>query len=302
MNDNTKGIAYASVTLIFWGFLPIFLKVAVSEVSPQTIVWFRFSLAFLLLCVWNIISSPEELAVFKNPPFILFIASACLAWNYFGFMQAVNYTSPSNAQLIAQIGPVLLALAGVFLFNEKLRRIQVLGFILALFGFALFYQQQVGLESTNKESYNTGMLFAISGFTSWAIFAVFQKKLLVKYNTLGLNTFLFGFAAVAYLPFVNFNEFVGLTIGDWALMVFLGLNTLIAYGCLSQALKYTQANKVSIILLLTPIITFTAMGILSFLDVPWMLKEEFTLFSILSAVLVLIGAILVIRQTRKDNQ
>ncbi|MFV0521559.1 MAG: DMT family transporter [Mangrovibacterium sp.] len=302
MSDNHKGIAYALVTLTFWGFLPIFLKVAVSEVSPQTIVWFRFCSAFIMLLIWNIIQHPKELQVFIKPPLALLIASACLAWNYFGFMQAVNYTSPSNAQLVMQVGPVLLALAGVVLFKEQLKKIQMSGFIVAMIGFVLFYQQQVSLASINKENYNIGVLFAVSGLTTWAIYAVLQKKLVLRYNTRALNTFIFAFATIVYLPFVEFSDFIGLTFGDWLLLLFLGLNTLVAYGCLSQALKYTQANKVSVILLLNPIITFAAMSILSFLDVKWIAKEEFTPLSILSAILVLTGAILVIRKPKMDNQ
>lgn len=298
MNDNHKGIAYALVTLTFWGFLPIFLKVAVSEVSPQTIVWFRFFLAFLVLFVWNLLKEPQEFRVFVKPPLILIIASACLAWNYFGFMQAVNYTSPSNAQLIMQVGPILLALAGVVIFKEQLRKMQIVGFILALIGFFWFYQQQVVLTSIGKESYNVGVLFAVSGFTTWAVYAILQKKLLLSYTTSALNMFIFCFASVAYLPFVEFQDFVGLSIGDWLLLVFLGLNTLIAYGSLSQALKYTQANKVSVILLLNPIITFIAMAVLSILNVSWIAKEEFTSWAIVSALLVLFGAVLVIKKPR----
>ncbi|MFV0289692.1 MAG: DMT family transporter [Mangrovibacterium sp.] len=302
MKDNQRGIAYALVTLTLWGFLPIFLKVVVSDISPQTVVWFRFCFSFMILFLWNLIRSPKELRIFHKPPVILLAASACLSWNYFGFMQAVNYTSPSNAQLIAQVGPLLLALAGVYLFKEKLRKIQIAGFIMALLGFALFYQQQVGLTSIEEGRYKVGVLFAISGFTTWAIYAILQKKLLLQFSTGALNTFIFGFASVVYLPFVNFHEFSSLSFGDWMLLVYLGLNTLIAYGCLSQALKYTQANKVSIILLLNPIITFIAMTVLSVMQVSWIGKEEFTKLAIVSALLILLGAVFVISKPRKDSQ
>lgn len=294
MNNNHKGIAYAMVTLTLWGFLPIFLKVAVNDVSPQTIVWFRFTLAFIILLVWNLIKQPSELRVFVKPPLTLFIATLGLAWNYFGFMQAVNYTSPSNAELVMQGGPVLLALAGVFIFKEQLKRMQVLGFVLVVIGFAVFYQQQVGLSSIDRTSYNTGMLYAVTGFSTWAIYAVLQKNLLLKYSTSALNMFIFGLSALLYLPFVQFADFAGLSFGDWLLMIFLGLNTLVAYGCLSQALKFAEANKVSIILLLNPILTFITMGILNAMNVSWIGKEEFTIISIASAFLVLLGAGLVV--------
>lgn len=46
MSNQSKGIIYAAVTAFFWGFLAIALKVAVREVDPKAIVWFRFFVAF----------------------------------------------------------------------------------------------------------------------------------------------------------------------------------------------------------------------------------------------------------------
>ena len=104
-------------------------------------------------------------------------------------MQAVNYTTPSNAQLIAQLGPVLLTIAGLLFFNEKLRRIQIIGFILAAIGFGIFYSQQLQQMLDQKGTYNIGVLFAISAAVSWVAYAVMQKKLVLKYSTDTLNLF-----------------------------------------------------------------------------------------------------------------
>ena len=48
-----------------------------------------------------------------------------------------------------------------------------------------------------------------------------------------------------------------------------GKITLIAYGTLAEAFKYVQANKVSIIITLNPIITFGTIAILAALQVDW---------------------------------
>jgi LPXTG-motif cell wall-anchored protein len=82
-------------------------------------------------------------------------------------------------------------------------------------------------------------------------------------------------------------------------MIFLGVNTFIAYTCLANALKYTEANKVSMIIILNPMITFATMGILTYLDVSWIAGEKFTILSIVGALLVLSGALLVARKNKK---
>ena len=76
---------------------------------------------------------------------------------------------------------------------------------------------------------------------------------------------------------------------------------MVAYGCLSFALKYAEANKVSIILTLNPIITFITMAILGFLEVAWIKSEVYTWLTIFGAALVITGAILVVMIIKKRS-
>lgn len=300
MTNNQKGILYAVVTAFFWGFLAIFLKIAVQKVAPQTVVWFRFAVAFILLSGWQLLRNRRSLNILVKPPLLLVFAAMALSWNYMGFMLGIHYTSPSNAQLIIQTGPILLALAGVIFFKEKIKKAQLMGFIVAAIGFAFFYSQQIKLMIGEESQYNTGILFTFSGALAWSVYAILQKKLVVNHATATLNLFLFGFPALIYIPFVDLSPLLQLSWVWWLILIFLGINTLVAYGSLSQALKYTQANKVSIIIILNPMITFVVMGILTEMDVSWIEGERFSLLSLLGAIIVLSGAILVVGRKRKQ--
>ena len=119
MTNHQKGISYAVVTAFFWGFLAIVLKIAVREVAPQTIVWFRFAVAFVLLLSWQMVFHPKSLKILIRPPKLLVFAALGLSYNYLGFMLGIQYTSPSNAQLVIQTGPILLALGRFPLFQGK---------------------------------------------------------------------------------------------------------------------------------------------------------------------------------------
>lgn len=215
---------------------------------------------------------------------------------------ACIYTSPSNAQVAIQSGPLLLALFGILFFKEKISKVQIAGFLLAILGFWIFYRQHVSAVPIGQEGqYTKGMLITFSGAVAWAIYAAFQKKLVVHYPVGTLNVFIFGLPVLLYLPFVNFESLAHLSIGYWALLVFLGANTLISYGCLSLALKYLEAGKVSIIIILNPIITFILMGILTALSVDWIAGEHFSVLSIAGALIALGGAILVIRKKKQKD-
>lgn len=300
MSNQAKGILYTLITVLMWGVLAIALKVATKEIDSPTIVWFRFSLAFSALFAWMLIKTPRELKILYKPSWLIVLSSVALAWNYMGFMLGIQYTSPSNAQVAIQSGPLLLALFGILFFKEKISKIQILGFLIAILGFWIFYRQHVEAVPAGQGSqYTKGMLITFSGAVAWAIYAAFQKKLVLSYPVGTLNVFIFGLPVLLYLPFVDFANLAHLSLGYWALLVFLGANTLISYGCLSLALKYLEAGKVSIIIILNPIITFVLMGILTSLSVEWIAGEHFSVLSITGALIALGGAVLVVRKKRQ---
>lgn len=285
-----------------WGVLAIALKIASKVIDSPTIVWFRFSLAFSGMAIWMAIKNPKDFKILYKPSWLIVFSSLALAWNYIAFMFGVQFTSPSNAQVAIQSGPVLLAVFGIFFFKEKISIVQGAGFLLAILGFWIFYKQHVGAVPAGQEGqYTKGMLITLTGAVAWAIYAALQKKLIVNYSVGTLNVFIFGLPVLLFLPFANFQNLAHLSFGYWALLVFLGANTLISYGYLSLALKYLEAGKVSIIIVLNPIITFILMGILTWLQVSWIDGEHFSVLSILGALVALTGAILVVRKKKKSE-
>ncbi len=301
MGNLRKGIIFASITALCWGFLAIGLKVAANRVEPATIVWFRFSIAFFAMLVYHLYKSPSEMKILVRPPWILVAATLCLAWNYMGFMLGVHYMGPGNTQVVIQTGPVTLALIGIILFNERVTVLQIVGFGLATIGLFVFYHNQLGQTHGDEKLYNLGFLLTLSGALTWAFYAAMQKKLVNRYSTASLNLFLFGLPVLLYLPFINLSPLLELSWKWWLLLISLGLNTLISYGTLSLALKFMEASKVSIILVLNPIITFITMAILATIEVSWIAAEKFSVFSIAGAIIVLIGAILVVKKKKQQS-
>ncbi len=299
MRDQTKGLLYAGLTALLWGFLAIALKVSLSDLNPVSVVWFRFTVAFVILAIVLFFTGNLRRKSLKRPPWPIFVAAAFLGFNYLGFITGLSYTTPSNAQVFIQIGPVSLAFAGIFIFREKLNWKHAAGFILLLAGFTLFYSEQAGEPAVATAGYTKGIILVILGGLSWAVFSVIQKTLVRKWDPNFLNLMIYGFCSLMFLPFVEFDKFPTLHAGDWLLLIFLGLNTLLAYGSLALALKYAEANKISVIITLNPVITFIAMAILAEASVTWIAPEHFTTLSIAGAAIVFTGASIVIMSRRK---
>ncbi len=300
MKPGTKGLLYAGFTALLWGFLAIALKVAVSELDPVTVAWFRFTFAFFLLLTALLIFDSRLVSSVRKLPKLVILAAVFLGFNYLGFIAGIQKTSPGTAQVFIQIGPVSLAIAGIIVFKEKFTRRQLFGLIILLFGFYLFYSEQLSVRGDNGKSLIAGIIYVVLGGLSWAAFSILQKIMVKNYNPNHLNLAIYGICAIAFLPFIKWSSLPEMDLNDWLLMSFLGLNTFLAYGSLALALKYAEANKISLIITLNPVLTFIAMAILEILAVSWIDYENLSVLSITGAVIALTGVSVVVLGKKRN--
>jgi drug/metabolite transporter (DMT)-like permease len=299
-HTSYKGILYAIICAILWGVLAIALKVSLDELSPADITWFRFFLAFVVLAIYYLIKKPYYLRIFRRPPLLLIIATLCLATNYYGYIEGLSLTSPGTAQIFIQLGPVLLAASGFVFFHEKAGSRQIAGLSMVVLGLIIFYHEQIQVVITSRQALQSGVLWVLIAAVAWAAYSILLKMLIFRYPPMQLNLVIFGLPVLFYMPFVDFTHFFHIGFTGWLILLFLGLNTLFAYGLLSFAMQYTEANKISVILVLNPILTFALMALFAYMGVTWIKHENYTLASLAGAITVLTGAVLTI--LKKNHQ
>lgn len=298
MTNETKGLIFATITSFLWGFLSLVLKFSLIDFDSLTVVWFRFLMAFLVLFVWFTIKGKSSLYLLKKPPLFLIFAGIGLGLNYLFFMLSLEYTNPTITNILIQIGPILLAAVGIFIYKEKISRNQVIGFIIALIGFGIFYYDQMSGGGEIYKKLNYGVFLIFIAAVTWVIYASFQKSLVRKYNAQQLNMVIYLIPTLMFAPFVDYSLFVSISIEGLLVLLLLGSNTLLAYGFLGEALKLAPANKISIIITLNPIITIISMAILDTFELDWLGKEATTIIGYFGAILVIFGAVLVISKKR----
>jgi len=216
-------------------------------------------------------------------------------------MQGVHITTPINAQIYIQIGPVLFALGGIFIYKEKITWIHIVGFAIVILGYVLFYYEQMGVSAQNGPQYFHGVVLILSAGVTWAVYAILQKLLIHKYTPNQLNLFIFGYCSLLFLPFAKFSTFGQISTIDWILLVHHGLNTIFAYGSIALAIKFMEANKVSLIVTLNPVITVLIMVVFGELGAKWISQEHFSLLSMIGGTLALTGAAFVVFFTRRST-
>ena len=301
-SSHSLGVLMAITTASFWAVVPVILKYLISVCSVETIIWFRFTTSFLFLAIVYAVKDPGAFRVLKKPPALGILAGLALAGNYFGHTTGVHLTSPSNAQIITQIGPLLLAVAGVVYFKERLNGKQKLGIVLAGFGFLFFYWDQIQGLLADRAGHIRGDLWIVFGAVVWAVFATSQKVLVRRMTPQQANLIIYGVAALFFLPQTDFGEFGRLSPMDWSLMIFMGANTLIAYGCLAVALKLIPANQVAVIVVLNPLVTMGCMALLASYGLSWLGIENIGLVGYLGAGALLTGVGLVVAYAKKNEE
>ncbi len=256
-----RGVLLAGVTTVLWGVLPIFLEIALNELSPGTIAWFRFLFSFLLLFALLALNGSAPTRILSRPPLLGLLAGAALSANYFGVTEAIRLSSPSNVAILIQLAPVMLVIVGVVFFKERLAALQALGFAVAAAGFVLFYRDQRG-GVVDLGAYSTAWWYILMATTVWVLYISCQKILSRSFGAQSLNLLVYGTASIALLPLVRWAEFAPLSAAGWGVLLFLGLNTLLAYGALAEAVKHIPLTVISPLITLNPLITLAGMWVL----------------------------------------
>lgn len=294
------------MTALLWGVLAVVLKYCLLYVSVSTVISFRFAFSALALFIYFMFNNRGSLRILKGPPGWLIVAAVLLSVNYWGFSEGLRLTSAGNAQVLIQLSQLTFALIGVLYFKESLSRVQFLGFALAGLGFLLFYRDQLSHllagashgagDSESAARFHWGNLLLVVAAVSWAFWAAIQKAYLSHWRPQEMNLLVWGIGALLFLPAADPGELVGLSSWAWIALIFTGLNTLVAYGLLAEALQYLPANQVGMIITLNPLVTLFVLRIMSSFDVDWIRSESVTALGYVGAACMLGGVALVVRK------
>lgn len=285
---RSKGLILAGITALCWSVLAIGLKQALLFTSSGNIVALRMLISFILLLIYFGIYKHNEIKKLKSDfPLTALIAGVLLAFNYYGFMKGVEYTGAGNAQIMIQLGPTLLMISGLFLFKESFNYKQIIGILIAVIGFSLFYYDQQNFDTA--ATLDMGNLWLILAAVTWAVYAILQKQLIPKWDPQTINLVIYFSCAGSLFFLFDFKDSMDFNFYQWLLILFLGLNTVVAYGCFAESLKYAPASEVSLIITVNPLGTLAILWLGQFLALSWIPIEYLTWIGVLGALCVVFG-------------
>lgn len=264
---------------------------AVSGIVPLgEIVFFRsaFALIPLVIFLWVRHEFPGGLAT-KRPLGHL-LRAGCGALAMFASFAAIARLSVAEAILIAQLSPVLMAIAAVFTLSERLTVWRIGGLALGFAGVVVLVWPELGGNAVPDASRLIGFAMALMGAVLTA-FALIMVRSLNRSESPGAIAFYFVIASMvgglATVPW-------GWVMPDGAVLVALigaGLFGGLAHIAMTLAFRYAEASRIA---------PFEYVALL------WPLLADLLIFRLplstsflLAAPLVLAGAVLAAAEKKR---
>ncbi|MGL5964903.1 MAG: EamA family transporter RarD [Fusobacteriaceae bacterium] len=245
MESNQKGMLYSLGAFVIWGLFPLYwvnLKgVPALEIVTHRIIW---SFIFLFIFIGVSGRKKEFLDVFKDKKmmFYIFMAATFNCGNWLSYIFVVNSGRVLEASLGYFINPLLLILAGRFIFKEKLNRYQKISIVLA--GLGVVYMT---LTYQKLPIYS---LIIAGTFTGYSIT---KKKIqLDSVIALTIETLIYFPLAIIYIISLDGGSVVVGGLSTKLFLVGAGVVTVVPLFLFSMGAKLAKLSSIGFFQYLTP--------------------------------------------------
>ncbi len=285
----SKKAAYLSILsgAALWGIIGFFANhLYALGFSSVQVVAVRNLTSALFLVIYLFIKDRRLLKI-RVRDFKYFIGTGIISIALFNLcmFQTIQETSISIAAVLLYTAPAFVAVLSRLLFKETLTPLKITALFVTLAGCAFV----VGLLPDFKGTISPqGLLLGLGSGFFYALYSIFGKYALKKYDTLTVTTYTFLFAAVAVTPFSGVRDMAPLFLSPQALLYIVGLSlfsTVLAFVLYTKGLTVVESSRASIIATIEPVVAaFT--GFLVF-------GERLQLWQYFGIALVLASIILV---------
>ncbi len=282
MKTNTSYYLLALLTVAMWSTTFASSKTLLKSFAPETIMLFRFSLAWLALFLLR----PRIKKPYNWRDEWLFLGAGITGCTFYFIAEntALLFADTITVGLVVAIAP-LLTLWTVRLFDksEKIRFPHIIGAVLGFLGVALIsFNGSFHLAADWR-----GYALALAAAFSWAVYSVILKKMDTRYSPLFVTRRTFFYAVIVLLPIMWLMDIHI----EWAQLLrpinylnvlFLGLcASCLAYLIWAKVVRQIGAVKANNFIYLSPLF-ICMIGV-------WVMHETITPWIVAGGILVLAG-------------
>lgn len=244
-----NALAALCVGAVLIGLAPIFVRLA--DVGPTAAAFWRVTLAVpVLFLLWWF--RPKRRTQSEAPLRWLWLAGAFFAADLTAWHQSIRFTSVANATLLANLAPLFVTGASVWLFGERITRGFLLGLMLALTGAVLLAADSFGAGRASILGDALGVLTAVF-YAGYLLSVSRLRRVTSVIDVMWWSTFA---TTILLLPVVLLtNETLWpRAMNGWLVLLGLALLPHIAgQGLIAYAMAHLPASFSSVSLLVQPV-------------------------------------------------
>lgn len=251
------------VTCLFWAASFIASRVALRSIPPLTVVSLRLVVSALCFVVWFAATGRRWSFGGRREYVRLALLSLFGTGLHYGIQTTgLQYTTASNASLLAVTAPISITLIAALFLGERLTGRKVIGILLALGGVLLTMGIDT-LRAFDLHSHLRGDLLVLLSILMWGIFTVLGKDVTRRLGAVDITAAITVIGAIYMLPVglweMQRRHFTLALAGvdAWLAVFFLGVTcSFLATLFYVHALEKCESQKVGIYLYTIPPMTY----------------------------------------------
>lgn len=255
--------------------------------SPQTLVFYRASLASIFLIIFVGFKKIKlNFVLIRKKIFLIILTGVFLGTNWVFLFEAFRVASVSVGTVCYNTMPIMFMLIAPFLFSEKLKLNNIVSIIISIIGIVLVSNVIVSGIKANEF---IGCLFGLLAALFYALTLVLNKKMtqLNSYEKIIIQFIVSALIMIPYIFFsknssfwfeksLSYNEMIFPII---MLLVICFIHTGFAYIIYFNSVGKLSAQNVAIFTYIDPVVALLLSNII--------LKEKLNLLQIIGAILIL---------------
>ncbi len=267
----------------------IVAKLVVEDIDSISLTFLRSMIAAVALLLVFVVKEKRIKIHRADYLRILWLGILAIPLNQFAFLIAIGYTTPSNAALFYATTPVFVMLFSSLLLKERPGMLPKIGVLIGFVGIAtVIFERGIDLGS----EYTFGNLLMLMAVTSWGLYTVQGRPLIIKYGSFHVSALTMIVGALAFFPIgvvpaLKF-DYTILTLAHIYGLLYLGIGTsVLAYFLWYYALGRIESTRVAVFTYLQPVVT-TVMAVI-------LLNQHISVRFLIGASVAMFGVVLVQR-------
>ncbi|MEK4841384.1 DMT family transporter [Bacillus sp. FSL L8-0152] len=247
-NNETKYILLVFLAICFLATGGIFVKL--SDLPPINTGFYRvlLSIPLLLPFVWK-----ELNKVSKKDILLILLAGVFLAGDLILWNVSFYYTSVANANLLANLVPLVIIPFSFFIFKEKITRTFFIGSIITISGVIVLVSGKAVITTDNL--FGDMLAFLTAFFYAFFLLTVYKVRERVSASII-MFVSAFGSAVTIFIAmFFTEGVYIPSSSSEWLPLIGLAIfSQILGQGLLSFCLGKVNVALSSILVLLQPIV------------------------------------------------